>query len=186
MQACGVRRQQRARKGWFQMTNRQSVVDQARSEQARPSSAQCAQSAVRRVVFVVLLFGLVSCFGDIVYEGARSANGQYFSLLGASATMMGILYGTGEFLGYALRLVSGRICDFASAAQPTASSTWSTVWASLPAAVSWAFSTIIGDRRGSGLAFWSSKPQPSCSSSDSTGGRSDAPPVSHAERLRTH
>lgn len=93
------------------MTDRQSVVDQARSEQARPSSAQCAQSAVRRVVFVVLLFGLVSCFGDIVYEGARSANGQYFSLLGASATMMGILYGTGEFLGYALRLVSGRICD---------------------------------------------------------------------------
>ena len=93
------------------MTDRQIVVDQARSEQARPSSAQCAQSAVRRVVFVVLLFGLVSCFGDIVYEGARSANGQYFSLLGASATMMGILYGTGEFLGYALRLVSGRICD---------------------------------------------------------------------------
>lgn len=43
--------------------------------------------------------------------------------------------------------------------------------------VSWAFSTIIGARRESGLASWSSKPQPSCSSSDSTGGRSDAPPV---------
>lgn len=80
-------------------------------EPAQQSSADRAQSAVRRVMFVVLLFGIVSCFGDVVYEGARSANGQYFSLLGASATMMGILYGTGEFLGYALRLVSGRICD---------------------------------------------------------------------------
>ena len=68
-------------------------------------------SARRSILLVVLLFGLVSCFGDVVYEGARSANGQYFSLLGASATMMGVLYGVGEFLGYALRLVSGRICD---------------------------------------------------------------------------
>ena len=70
-----------------------------------------SRTVMRRVMFVVLLFGLVSCFGDVVYEGARSANGQYFSLLGASATMMGVLYGVGEFLGYALRLVSGRICD---------------------------------------------------------------------------
>lgn len=70
-----------------------------------------SKTVVRRVMCVVLLFGLVSCFGDVVYEGARSANGQYFSLLGASATMMGVLYGAGEFLGYALRLVSGRICD---------------------------------------------------------------------------
>ena len=65
----------------------------------------------RIVIWVVLLFGLVSCLGDVVYEGARSANGQYFSLLGASATLMGVLYGIGEFLGYALRLISGRICD---------------------------------------------------------------------------
>ena len=69
------------------------------------------QRGIRRVMFVVLLFGIVSCFGDVVYEGARSANGQYFSLLGASAAFMGILYGIGEFLGYALRLVSGRLCD---------------------------------------------------------------------------
>jgi hypothetical protein len=27
---------------------------------------------------VIVLFGLVSCIGDIIYEGARSANGQYF------------------------------------------------------------------------------------------------------------
>lgn len=74
-------------------------------------AAGAARRPMRLVIWVVLLFGLVSCFGDVVYEGARSANGQYFSLLGASATLMGVLYGIGEFLGYALRLVSGRICD---------------------------------------------------------------------------
>lgn len=63
------------------------------------------------VILAVVMFGLVSCFGDVIYEGARSANGQYFSLLAVNATAVGVLYGVGEFLGYALRLVSGKLSD---------------------------------------------------------------------------
>ena len=51
------------------------------------------------VILAVVMFGLVSCFGDVIYEGARSANGQYFSLLAVNATAVGVLYGVGEFLG---------------------------------------------------------------------------------------
>lgn len=63
------------------------------------------------VIAAVLLFGLVSCFGDVIYEGARSANGQYFNLLAVDAATLGVLYGVGEFLGYAVRLLSGKLCD---------------------------------------------------------------------------
>lgn len=63
------------------------------------------------VIIAVIMFGIISCFGDIVYEGARSANGQYFNLLAVNAATVGILYGIGEFIGYALRLVSGKISD---------------------------------------------------------------------------
>jgi len=65
----------------------------------------------KRAVRVILLFGLVSLFGDIVYEGARSVNGPYLKLLSVNAATLGIIVGLGEFLGYALRLISGHISD---------------------------------------------------------------------------
>jgi MFS family permease len=55
----------------------------------------------------VLLIGVVSLFADFVYEGARSVNGPYLAVLGATATVVGIIAGLGELLGYGLRLVSG-------------------------------------------------------------------------------
>jgi len=63
------------------------------------------------VIRIIILFGIVSLFGDMLYEGARSANGQYLELLGVSATLLGLVYGIGEFLGYALRLISGYLSD---------------------------------------------------------------------------
>ena len=60
--------------------------------------------------FIVLL-GIVSLFADVTYEGARSINGQYLGILGASATAVGIIAGFGELIGYALRLVSGYLTD---------------------------------------------------------------------------
>jgi MFS family permease len=60
--------------------------------------------------FVVLL-GVVSLFADMTYEGARSITGPYLAILGASATVVGIVAGFGELIGYALRLVSGYITD---------------------------------------------------------------------------
>ena len=55
----------------------------------------------------VLLFGLVSLFADMVYEGARSIIGPYLATLGASATIVGAVAGAGEFIGYGLRVASG-------------------------------------------------------------------------------
>lgn len=62
------------------------------------------------VRFIVLL-GIVSLFADMTYESARSIAGPYLSVLGASATAVGVAAGFGEFVGYALRLVSGRLGD---------------------------------------------------------------------------
>ncbi|HWU22666.1 MAG TPA: MFS transporter [Nocardioides sp.] len=55
----------------------------------------------------VLAFGVVSLLADMVYEGARSIIGPYLATLGASATVVGLVAGAGEFIGYGLRVVSG-------------------------------------------------------------------------------
>lgn len=55
----------------------------------------------------VLAFGIVSLLADMVYEGARSIIGPYLATLGASATIVGLVAGAGEFIGYGLRVVSG-------------------------------------------------------------------------------
>lgn len=60
---------------------------------------------------LILLFGLVSLFGDMVYEGARSVNGPYLLTLGANAAIVGLVAGVAEFLGYAIRLLSGYFAD---------------------------------------------------------------------------
>ena len=62
-------------------------------------------------VSVVIMFGVISMLGDIVYESARSANSQYLNLLGISAARVGLVFGIGEFLGYALRLLAGILSD---------------------------------------------------------------------------
>ncbi len=60
--------------------------------------------------FVVLL-GLVSLFGDVTYEGARSIVGPFLRYLGAGAAVVGFAAGVGEFAGYGLRIVSGFLSD---------------------------------------------------------------------------
>ena len=60
---------------------------------------------------LILLFGLVSLFGDMVYEGARSVNGPYLKTLGANAAIVGLVAGLAEFLGYAVRLLAGYFAD---------------------------------------------------------------------------
>lgn len=68
-------------------------------------------SMKNRAFKFVLLIGVVSLFADFVYEGARSVNGPYLAVLGASATLVGIIAGLGELLGYGLRLVSGPLSE---------------------------------------------------------------------------
>lgn len=59
----------------------------------------------------VLGFGVVSLFGDFVYEGARSVTGPVLATLGASAVVVGIVTGVGEAAALLLRLVSGPLAD---------------------------------------------------------------------------
>jgi len=59
----------------------------------------------------VILFGSIDLLGDANYEGGRSLVGQFLQLLGTSAFVVGVAVGAGEFLGYALRFVSGSIAD---------------------------------------------------------------------------
>jgi len=60
---------------------------------------------------VIIIFGIISMLGDVIYETARSANSQYLDLLDISATQVGLVFGIGEFLGYFLRLVAGILSD---------------------------------------------------------------------------
>lgn len=62
-------------------------------------------------IFFIILFGIVSLFADMNYEGGRSVVGQYLKLLGTSAFILGLAAGIGEFVGYALRFISGSIAD---------------------------------------------------------------------------
>jgi MFS family permease len=59
----------------------------------------------------VILFGIVSLFGDVVYEGVRSISGPFLASLGASSLVIGFFSGLGEFLTQSLRLLFGYISD---------------------------------------------------------------------------
>lgn len=62
------------------------------------------------IIFVILM-GIVSLFGDMTYEGARSIVGQYLAILGASGLVVGAVAGFGELIGYGFRLVTGYLSD---------------------------------------------------------------------------
>ncbi len=57
------------------------------------------------------MVGVVSLFSDMTDEGARSITGPFLGSLNANATIIGIVAGLGEFIGYALRLASGYLTD---------------------------------------------------------------------------
>ena len=59
----------------------------------------------------IVLIGILSFFADFTYEGSRSIIGPYLATLQASGTIVGIVTGFGELLGYGLRLFSGRWAD---------------------------------------------------------------------------
>jgi len=59
----------------------------------------------------VVMVGIMSFFADFTYEGSRSITGPYLGMLGAGAFAISVISGSGEFLGYGLRLFSGRGAD---------------------------------------------------------------------------
>ncbi|MDD3171937.1 MAG: MFS transporter [Bacilli bacterium] len=70
------------------------------------------QKNIKKTAFVFLIFlGIISFFSDFTHEGARSIYGQYLGLIGVSAFLISLTAGLGEFLGQALRIVTGAIAD---------------------------------------------------------------------------
>jgi MFS family permease len=70
------------------------------------------KAAMDSVAFrFVLTMGVVNLFTDITYEGGGSINGPFLGTLGASAALISIVAGLGEFLGYSLRAVAGHVAD---------------------------------------------------------------------------
>ncbi|MDI1472367.1 MAG: MFS transporter [Thermodesulfovibrio sp.] len=66
---------------------------------------------MKQATLFIVLLGFVSLFADMTYEAARSITGPFLLALGATGTLVGFISGLGEFLGYALRIVSGWIAD---------------------------------------------------------------------------
>lgn len=65
----------------------------------------------RSALQFVVIIGIVNFFADFTYEGARGIVGPFLGSLGASAAVLGFVAGLGEFMGYALRSVSGYFAD---------------------------------------------------------------------------
>ena len=65
----------------------------------------------RKAYIAVMLLGVVSMLGDIVYESGRGIAPDYLYYLGASALLVGLTSGIGELVGYGMRLVSGPLAD---------------------------------------------------------------------------
>ncbi|MDP5228660.1 MULTISPECIES: MFS transporter [Arthrobacter] len=83
------------------------VPDDGGRAPSRTSNSASSTARVLRPWHFVVAFGVVSLLADMVYEGARSIIGPYLATLGASATVVGLVAGAGEFIGYGLRVVSG-------------------------------------------------------------------------------
>jgi MFS family permease len=69
------------------------------------------QDLRKKAYAAILLMGIVSMLGDIVYESGRGIAPDYLCFLGASALIVGLTSGVGELVGYGMRLVSGPLAD---------------------------------------------------------------------------
>lgn len=76
----------------------------------RRANSEAGNSGRTAMKFVILM-GVVSLLADMTHEGARSITGPFMALLGASGTVVGVVAGFGELVGYLLRLPSGYISD---------------------------------------------------------------------------
>lgn len=72
-----------------------------------PSADLTRNAAWKFIIFI----GVISLFSDLTYEGARSISGPFLGALQASALVVGVVAGLGEFIGYALRLAAGYLTD---------------------------------------------------------------------------
>jgi len=78
-----------------------------RDRKKAPRAGTPGRTAAR---FIVLI-GVVSLFADATYDAARSVPGPFLGLLGATGTVVGVVAGFGELVGYGVRLASGYLGD---------------------------------------------------------------------------
>ena len=86
-------------------------VQRADGRPDRPAARWQALRGASPALKFVLMVGVMSFFADFTYEGSRSVIGPYLGTLGAGALAISVISGLGEFLGYGLRLFSGRGAD---------------------------------------------------------------------------
>jgi MFS family permease len=87
------------------------ISHEERSSLSRGRTRAIAGPRTARALRFVILIGITSFFADFTHEGARSIVGPYLAVLGASGAVVGAVAGFGEFVGYGLRFVSGRLAD---------------------------------------------------------------------------
>ncbi|MDP2425555.1 MAG: MFS transporter [bacterium] len=70
------------------------------------------QTTMRQKAFLFLMIlGVISLLSDFTHEGARSIYGPFLGAIGASAFLVSFTAGLGEFIGQALRILTGIIAD---------------------------------------------------------------------------
>lgn len=85
------------------------MVDRAHENYDTIAGAQAAAPQSRLIALcLVLAIAVLSFFADLIYAGVRSVLGPYLALLGASATVVGVVTGFRELLGHGLRLERDR------------------------------------------------------------------------------
>lgn len=104
----------------------------------------------------VLLLSIVSLFGDMTYEGARSVSGPFLAQLGASGFIVGFVAGFGELIGFGMRYLSGSFADYSRRYWPIAIAGYAVNVLSVPAlalARTWPVASvlIVGERLGRGI-----------------------------------
>lgn len=80
----------------------------------------------------IIAFGIVSLFADMAYEGMRGISGPFLASLGANATIVGVVAGTGELAGYVLRLGSASLVERTRAYWPIALAGYAIQMAAVP------------------------------------------------------
>lgn len=65
----------------------------------------------RQAWLFLLLIGFIALLSDFTHEGGRSIYGPYLNTLGVSIVLISFIAGLGEFIGQALRIVTGIIAD---------------------------------------------------------------------------
>lgn len=69
------------------------------------------QNIKKQAFIFIILLGFISLLSDFTHEGARSIYGPFLGIIGASAFVISFTSGLGEFIGQALRIVTGYIAD---------------------------------------------------------------------------